>query len=112
MSASIRVAAKQGEGGLTSRLQASTANEETIDVILFGQFTAVLLANATSVDDTGVVSDFGGDGLTEPLANGGVDFLGLSGGGDLASSDGPVGEQLGQVCSRLERVEETYQIGS
>lgn len=82
---------KSQRGGeeLTSRLQASATNQETINIILLGQVTAVLLANATTVDDAGVVSDFGGDGLTEPLANSGVDFLRLSGCGDLAGSDGP-----------------------
>lgn len=74
---------------LTSRLQASTTNKETINIILLGQVAAVLLADTTAVDDAGVVGGFGGNGIGEPLANSGVDFLGLCGGGNLAGSDGP-----------------------
>jgi hypothetical protein len=77
-----------GGDQLTGWLQAGTSNEETVDILLLGQFAAVLLADAASVDDTGVLGDVGGDG-DEPFANGSVDFLSLGGCGDLASTDGP-----------------------
>lgn len=74
---------------LTSWLQAGTSNKEAVDVVLLGEFTAVLLADTATVDDASVVGDGGGD-LLEPLADGSVHFLGLSGSGDLASADGPI----------------------
>jgi hypothetical protein len=52
---------------------------------------AVVVADTATVDYTGVVGRLGGDVLGQPLADGGVNFLGLGGGGDLAGSDGPVG---------------------
>lgn len=74
---------------LTGWLQAGTSNKEAVNVVLLGQFAAVLLADTASVDNASVVGNGGGD-LLEPLADGSVHFLGLSGGGDLASADGPV----------------------
>lgn len=75
---------------LTGRLQASTANEEAVNILLLSEVTAVLLADGTAVDDTGVVRGLSGDSLAEPLADGGVDLLGLLCGSDLAGSDSPV----------------------
>lgn len=74
---------------LTSRLQASTTNEEAINIRLLGEITAVLLTDRATVDDAGVVSSLGGDGRAEPLADRGVDFLRLFGGSHLAGADGP-----------------------
>ena len=74
---------------LTGRLQAGTANQETIDIGLLGELTAVLLADGAAIDDAGVVGSLGGDGLVQPLTDSGVDLLGLLGGSDLAGTDGP-----------------------
>lgn len=75
---------------LTGRLQAGTANEEAVNIRLLGELAAVLLADGATVDDTDLVLSLGGDGFAEPLADSGVDLLGLLGGGDLASADSPV----------------------
>lgn len=75
---------------LTGRLQAGTANKETVNIGLLGELAAVLLADGATVDDTDLVLSLGGDGLTEPLADSGVDILGLLGGSDLAGADGPM----------------------
>lgn len=74
---------------LTSWLQAGTANKEAVDIGLGSELTAVLLTDGATVDDTDIISSLGGDGLTEPLANSGVDLLSLLGGSDLASANGP-----------------------
>ena len=71
------------------RLQASTANEETVNVSLLSQLLAVLLGDTATVQDTGLLGSLGGNLLLEPLAEGGVDFLCLLGGCDLAGTDGP-----------------------
>jgi hypothetical protein len=71
------------------RLQAGTANQETVDIGLLGQLAAVLLADGATVDDADVLRGLGGDVVAEPLADGGVDLLGLLGGSDLAGADGP-----------------------
>lgn len=73
-----------------SRLQAGTANEETVDVGLLGQLGGVLLRHTSTVEDTGLVGGLGGDLLLEPLADGGVDLLSLLSGSDLSGTDGPV----------------------
>jgi hypothetical protein len=66
---------------LTGRLQAGTANKETVNVGLGSELTAVLLADRAS--------SFGRDGLAEPLADSGVDLLSLLSGSDLAGTDSP-----------------------
>ena len=73
----------------TGRLQAGTANQETVDIGLLGELTAVLLADGATVDDAGVLRNLGGDGINEPLTDSGVDLLSLGGGSDLAGADGP-----------------------
>lgn len=78
---------------LTGRLQAGTANEEAVNIGLLGELAAVLLADGATVDDTDPVLSLGGDSLTEPLADSGVDFLGLLGGGDLAGADSPTSDE-------------------
>jgi hypothetical protein len=74
---------------LTGRLQASTANEETVNIGLGSELAAVLLADGATVDDTDVVLSLGADGLAEPLTDSGVNLLGLLGGSDLAGTDSP-----------------------
>jgi hypothetical protein len=74
---------------LTGRLQAGTANKETVNVGLGSELTAVLLADRATVDDTNIISSFGRDGLAEPLADSGVDLLSLLSGSDLAGTDSP-----------------------
>lgn len=74
---------------LTSRLQAGTANKETVNIGLGSELAAVLLADRSTVDDTNGVLGLLGDGSTEPLADLGVDLLGLLGGSDLAGTNGP-----------------------
>lgn len=76
-------------GQLTGRLQAGTADEETVNIGLLGELTAVLLADRATVDDADLVLSLGRDGLAEPLTDSGVDLLGLLGGGDLAGADSP-----------------------
>lgn len=87
------------------RLQASTADEEAVNVGLLAELHAVLLADAAAVQDAGLVGGLGVDLLLEPLADGGVDLLGLLGGGDLAGADGPDGlvgdDDLGPVGADL-----------
>ena len=72
------------------RLQRSTANKETVNVGLLGELAAVLLVDGATVQDTGLLGSLGRDLLLEPLTEGGVDFLCLLGGCDLAGTDGPV----------------------
>jgi len=71
------------------RLQASTADKETVNVSLLGQLLAVLLRDTATVQDTGLLRRLGRDFLLEPLAESGVDFLCLLGGSNLAGADGP-----------------------
>lgn len=75
---------------LTCRLQASTADQKAINIRLLGEITAILLVHGATVDHTSIVSSLGGDGRAKPLADGGVNLLGLLSGGDLAGSDSPV----------------------
>lgn len=76
--------------GLTGRLQAGTANQETVNIGLGSELTAVLLADGAAVDNTNVLLGLGGDGLAEPVADSGVDLLSLLSGGDLAGTNSPV----------------------
>jgi hypothetical protein len=74
---------------LTSRLQAGTANEEAVNIGLGSELAAVLLADGATVDDTDGVLSLLRDGSTEPLADLGVDLLGLLSGSDLTGTNGP-----------------------
>lgn len=76
---------------LTLGLQAGTANQETINILLLRQVLAVLAVDAAAIQDTGLVRDLVANVLLEPLADGGVDLLRLLDSGDLASADGPDG---------------------
>lgn len=73
------------------RLQAGTANQKTVHIGLLGEVAAVLLADGATVDDADVLRGLSGDVVAEPLADSGVDLLGLLGGSDLAGADGPDG---------------------
>lgn len=72
-----------------SRLQAGTANQETINVGLLGQVLAVLLADAATVQDARLLRCLGRDLLLQPLTDGSVDLLGLLSGGDLTGTNSP-----------------------
>jgi hypothetical protein len=70
-------------------LQASTANQEAIDIRLLCQLAAVLLRHAAAVQDARLLGRLAGDRLLHPLADRLVDFLCLLRGGDLAGANGP-----------------------
>lgn len=91
------------------RLQASTANKETVDIRLLSQVTRVLLCYGTTVEDASLLSSLAGDVLGEPLADGLVDFLCLLSGCDLAGANGPV---YGLASVQQQNSYQTYQIGS
>lgn len=80
-----------GDKKLTGWLQASTSNQEPIDITLGSQVLAVLLADRATVDDSRLLCDLVADGLRQPLAESGVDLLRLRGGGDLAGANSPDG---------------------
>lgn len=86
-------------------LQRSTSDKESINVGLLGEFLAVLGVDGSTVENAGFVCCLGGDLFLEPLAEVGVDFLGLFGGCDFAGSDGPDGlvgdDDLGPVFHDL-----------
>lgn len=92
-------------GKLTSRLERSTADQEAVDVVLLGELLAVLLADGAAVEDAGLVGGLLADVVLEPLADAGVDLLGLLLGGDLAGANGPDGlvgdDDLGPVADLL-----------
>lgn len=71
------------------RLQGSTANKETVNVGLLGKLAAVLLVDAASVQDAGLLSSLGRDLLLEPLADRSVDLLSLLSGGNLSGANSP-----------------------
>jgi hypothetical protein len=71
------------------RLQASTSNQEAIDVGLLRQLLAVLLSHAAAIQDACLLSSLIRDLLLNPLADGLVDFLCLLGGGYFAGADRP-----------------------
>merc|ERR1712177_123287 len=74
-----------------SRLQASAAHEEAVNVLLLRQILAVLLAYAAAVDDARLVRGLLTQRLGHPAADRRVHFLRLLRGGDLAGADGPDG---------------------
>lgn len=74
-----------------SGLEGSTTDEETVNVLLLGQLLAVLLADGTTVDDSGLLGSILADLLGQPLTERGVHLLGLLSGSDLAGTDGPDG---------------------
>jgi hypothetical protein len=72
------------------------ANQETVNIGLSSELTAVLLADRATVDDANVLLSLGGDGLAEPLADSGVDLLSLLSGGDLSGANSPTNRC--QIC--------------
>jgi hypothetical protein len=77
------------ENLLTGRLETGTSNKEPIDIGLLGKLLAVLLADATTVQDTCGLGDLRRNGAGEELADGSVNFLCLFRGGDLSGANGP-----------------------
>ncbi len=75
----------------TGRLETSTADEEAIDVRFLAEVLAVLLADAAAVEDASLVGYLLADVGLEPVPDGGMDFLRLLSGSDLASTNGPNG---------------------
>lgn len=73
-----------------SGLQASTSNKEAVDISLLCELGAVLLCDATTVENAGLLCSFGGYVLLQPLTDRSVNLLCLLGGGDLSSANGPV----------------------
>lgn len=71
------------------RLQARAANKEAINIRLLRKFAGVLLRYTSTVQNARLLRSLGRDFLLQPLADGGVDFLCLLGGGDLAGADSP-----------------------
>lgn len=86
---------------LTSRLERSTADEETVNVGLLAELAAVLLVDAATVQDASLVGNLVADVGLEPLSDGLVDLLSLLSGGNLAGANGPDGligdDNLGPV---------------
>lgn len=86
---------------LTGRLEGSTTNEEAVNIRLLAELAAVLLVDTSTVEDSGLVGNLVADRL-EPVTDSLVDLLGLLGGGDLASANGPDGlvgnDNLGPVA--------------
>lgn len=60
---------------LTSWLKTCSTHKEPIDVGLLRQFVTVLLVHAAAVYDSGLLSNFLGDGFGEPIADRFMDFL-------------------------------------
>ncbi len=80
-----------GRPGQTFGLQASTTNKETIDIRLGAEGLGVLGVDTATVQDAGGIGDGTRYVLLEPLADGGVDLLGLLNGSNLAGANGPDG---------------------
>jgi hypothetical protein len=76
---------------LTSRLERGTTDQETVNVLLFGQVLAVLLVDAATVQDASLFRHLVADLLLEPVADAGVNLLCLLGRGDLAGANSPDG---------------------
>mmetsp|Transcript_22373 Transcript_22373/g.43855 ORF Transcript_22373/g.43855 Transcript_22373/m.43855 type:complete len:276 (+) Transcript_22373:365-1192(+) len=72
-------------------LERGTTNEEAVNVLLLDELVAVLFSDGATVEDTGLSSNLLRDVLLEPVAELGVDLLGLLGRGSLASANGPHG---------------------
>jgi hypothetical protein len=75
---------------LTSRLEGSTTNEETVNVRLLGKLTAVLVADTATVQDSRLVGNLLADVL-QPVTDSLVYVLGLLSGSNLASTNSPDG---------------------
>ena len=76
---------------LTLRLQASTTDQEAVNVLLLSKILAVLATDTATVEDAGLISNLVANVGPEPLADGLVHLLGLLNRGDLASANGPDG---------------------
>lgn len=84
-----------------SRLQASTANKEAVNVGLLRELAAVLLRHATSIKNASLLRSLRGYLLLQPLTDRSMDLLCLLSGSDLAGANGPMqwlvdGESFGR----------------
>lgn len=86
---------------LTCRLEGSTTDEETVNVLLLAELAAVLLIDTAAVQDAGLVGNLVADVGLEPVTDCLVNLLSLLGGGNLAGANGPDGlvgnDNLGPV---------------
>jgi hypothetical protein len=82
---------RSGDRKLTRWLQASTTNQEPIDIRLRSQVLGVLFADRATVDDPCLLRDFLADRLLQPLADSEMDLLRLRGGSHLAGANSPDG---------------------
>ena len=86
---------------LTSWLERCSSNQEPIDIGLLAQVLAVLLTDATTIYDSGLLGNLLADLLLQPRPDSGMYFLCLLGAGHLPGSDGPDGfvgnDNLGPV---------------
>ena len=96
---------------LTGRLQASTTDKESVNILLLGQLLAVLLVDTATVEDSCLVSSLLADLVLQPRADSSVDLLCLLLGSNLAGANGPDGlvgdDNVGPVGAdaALERLE-------
>lgn len=77
--------------GSKLRLERSATDQEAIDVGLLSELLGVAAVDGATVDDTDSLSFRGAEGGGCPLADEGVDVLGLLGSGGLAGPDSPDG---------------------
>ena len=70
-------------------LEGSTTDEETINIFLMNEFNAVSISDGTTIDDSSCIGDLLGDIGIQIISDEFVNFLSLSGGGNLAGTDSP-----------------------
>ncbi|EPY42088.1 triosephosphate isomerase (TIM) [Angomonas deanei] len=73
------------------RLQRSTTDKETVNVLLLVQRGGILPVDRTTVEDAKSSGDIGANLVLNVATDDGVHLLRLLGGGDLAGADGPDG---------------------
>ena len=93
---------RSGRGALTGWFQTCPSHKETINISLFRQLLAVLLAYAAAIDDPCGLCCFFRDCLGQPFSYRGMYFLCLLCGGDFTRTDGPnwfiSDDNLGPIC--------------
>ena len=93
---------KSGREALTGWFQTCPSHKESINVFLFRQLLAVLLAYTAAIDDSCGLCCFFRDRLGQPFSYRGVYFLCLLCGGDFTRTDGPdwfiSNDNLGPIC--------------
>src|SRR4051812_15088437 len=83
-----RLASRLGNLGEAGGVEGGTAHQRAVDVGACQKLFGVVGLDAAAVENTSLFAEVRVQG-GQPLADGGVDFLGLLGGGDLARADGP-----------------------